>query len=223
MLKIVLFYIVLIFPFSCFSQDTKSVFVPSTKTCLKAGVTFNTANAQLHENLNKGYLTERYIQQNGMQINPYASVGIDYHFLKYMAIQFNAGFNQTGNDFTTPTYTVLNAVKNDVFTNYFHNNVFTEIMPAFAYKLTRVLVGTSFYVSSPSIKTTIVSTSLSTDKTTNYNEKTKDEISYHFYSQIGIMQGVKTDMGELTFSVSYFGLFKQYDSGINVALGFSIE
>lgn len=212
-------------------QTTETPFSKETKVGFKFGTTINSVNTTLYKNLNDGLSTELYKPTNiSYFINPYACVGIEYHFLKHAAIHFNLGFYQTLQKYSgshnyqpsgAATVYGSNIGYNKMATSeYLNNNVFLELLPAYIYKHTRILAGLNFTRTSPTIITKVTVTDYNTGEKTFVNIKDRPEESYHVYSVFGVMQGFQIKSNELTVSVSYFGLLKKYDSGINIALGF---
>lgn len=213
------------------AQTTDAPFIKESKVGFKFGTTINGVNTTLYKNLNDGFSSELYKPTNTTYfINPYASVGIEYHFLKHAALHFNLGFYQTLQKYSgnynyqsTGALTVSGSnvgYEKMATSEYINNNVFLELLPTYIYKHTRLLAGLNITRTSPTIITKVTVTDYNTGKKTTENIKDRPEESYHIYSIIGVMQGFPIKSNELTVSVSYFGLLKKYDSGINIALGF---
>jgi hypothetical protein len=213
------------------AQITDAPFIKKTKVGFKFGTTINSVNKALYENLNDGLSTELYKPTNiSYFINPYASVGIEHHFLKHAALHFNLGFYQTLQKYSgshnyqsTGALTVSGSnigYGKDATSEYINNNVFLELLPTYIYKHTRFFAGFNITRTSPTIITKVTITNYNTGEKTTENIKDRPEESYHLYSIFGVMHGFPIKSNELTVSASYFGLLKKYDSGINIALGF---
>ncbi|MBI3517996.1 MAG: hypothetical protein HY062_01380 [Bacteroidetes bacterium] len=214
-----------------FSQIKDPVFIRETNISIKAGTCINTVNSALYKKLNTGLSSDSYIPTHySYFVNPYASIGLEYHFMKHMAVHFNIGFYQTLQKYKSNLYSLpqaANTVPNntitytaDAETQYLHNNVFLEALPAYVFHRTRFLGGLNITRSSPSVSTVVTITDQSNGQVTRETLKDKPEESYHVYSIIGVMQAFPIKSYELTASISYFGLLKKYDSGVNILLGF---
>lgn len=207
------------FHYQGFSQKKENLFSKELNVCLKAGTTINFVNNSLYKALNDGSSSNPY-KPNNIEyfINPYASVGIENHFLKHVGLLFNIGFCQTSQQ-TQPIVSSTSISNSSSTYTYLNNNVFLEILPEFVYKKTRLFGGLNTTLSSPTKYNKITFTDLKLNKTSTYYEKDKPSESYHLYSAVGITQGIPIKTSELTITVMYFGLTKKYDSGINLALG----
>ena len=157
---------------------------------------------------------------NSYHVNPCVSVGVEYHFIKHLALEFNLGFYQTKQNYKVPSHFLVTNINEEISLQYLNNNVFIELMPAYVYKHTRILGGFNISLYSPSVLKTYKLTNVLTEQTNSYTEKSKPDGSYHIYSTVGVMQGFKTRTGEVLLSVNYFGLLKKYDSGFNITLGY---
>jgi hypothetical protein len=205
--------------------QTEAKFKKETSVIMKAGISVNIINRQFYKQLNEGFQTERYQPINSSWfVNPYASVGIEYHYLKRAAIQFNMGFYQSLQKYLY-TYNYVSSpnlgnqgVGIETTANHLNNNVFIELLPAYVYKQTRILAGANVTRSSATVLATIATINAS-GQTSTTQVKDRLEESYHMYSLIGIQQGFLTKRCELILSVSYYGLFRKYDSGLQASFG----
>jgi len=206
-----------------FSQESKPVFIKELNVCIKAGTTVNLVNNAIYSKLNEGFITSKYTPNNVRYfINPYVSVGIENHFLKKVGLLFNVGFCQTAQQTSTYNNSLTSsstAYSTACELSYLNNNVFVEVLPEYIFKHTKFFGGINGMLTSPTVLSKTTFTELSTQKVTVTYEKDKPNESYHIYSILGITQGIPIKSSELTITLSYFGLAKKYDSGINLALG----
>lgn len=225
------FYIIFlffVFRNDFFCQSKSDSFGKETRISLKFGTAINFVNQKLYDNLNNSFLQPIFIPTPVKYfINPYVSVGLEHQFFKKFAINFNFGFFQTTQQYTsfekyrvTAGLSAGSGYDKETLALYKINNVFFEILPTFKFKHTRIFVGPNVSLLSPFISGQVTTTNIPNGKPTVVNLKDRPDESYHLYSIIGISQDIQIKSNKFVISFSYFGLLKKYDSGVNMTLGF---
>ncbi len=202
-----------LFPCLLFSQkEEKMKFEKEKFLNFKVGTIANFTNSKLYEILNFSD-EDVFSSAQNPNYNPSADIEFENHFSKYIGINLGIGFMQTRHHYTYK-YNGPIVNPNKYLTDGFIicNIPHFNINPLFYLNDTRFFVGLGIYKYYYAFKPMDIGT-------IRFNLNSE---GLAFYSNIGVTQSFDIKTYKLTFTVNYFGLTKQYDHGLNIALGLSI-
>lgn len=211
-MRYILFFCLLL-PCLLFSQkDEKIKFEKEKFLNFKVGAIANFTNSKLYKILNFSD-EDVFSPVQNPNYNPSADIEFENHFSRYVGINFGIGFMQTRHHYNYtyngPTvYPAKYLTDGLIICNIPHFN----ISPSFYVKDTRFFAGLGIYKYYYSFKPMDIGT-------IRFNLNSE---SLALYSNVGVTQSFDIKTYKLTLTVNYFGLTKQYDHGLNIALGLSI-
>ncbi|MES2566382.1 MAG: hypothetical protein V4565_05920 [Bacteroidota bacterium] len=210
--------LIIVFPVLLFSQTKeKEPFVKENFVHLKAGATINRTNFKLFQSLNSDG-SDVFTPTKHIYYNPSVDIEFESYFSKYLGISIDLGFLQLRQKYhctsVTPAPVNYNNTPNMnepitdgiIISNIPHLN----IAPAFYFtKNTRLYAGIGiykyYYYFDPMQVGNFVF---------NLN---KEDVA--IYSNIGFSQSFNLKRYRCSFTINYFGLKNEYDSGLQVAFG----
>lgn len=212
-MKFILFILFFIPPLLFSQTEKKEKFSIENFCHFKFGATFNNSNRVLFQQLNFSE-SDVFIPHKNIYYNPSVDIEFESHFSKYVGLSIDLGFMQTRQRYH---YTNNNAVSYNstphlelsdglILSNVPHLN----IAPAFYITDdTRIYAGLGFYKYYYHFDPVQIGNF-------GFNLNAED---LAIYSNIGVCQKFNLKRFNCSATISYFGLAKSYDSGIQVGLG----
>ena len=211
-MKSVLFFCLIIPCFLYSQKDVKEKYSSEKLLNFKVGTTANFTNDRLYRILNYPN-TDVLVPIQNPNYNPLAVVEFENHFSKYIGLSLGVGFMQTRHNYKHTSMSLSTSISNGsksglIICNIPHFN----INPSFYIKNTRIFGGLGIYKYYYSFKPMDVG-NLSFDLNSE---------GLALYSNIGITQSFDVKTYKLTLTLNYFGLTKNYDSGLQIAIGLAL-
>ena len=210
-------HILLFTPALLFSQpETKEKFSVENYCHFKFGATFNNTNRVLFQQLNFSE-NEVFTPQKNIYYNPSVDIEFESHFSKYVGLSIDLCFMQTRQKYhyenkssspntSYPPRTNLEPSDGLILSNVPHLN----IAPTFYITNdTRIYAGFGFYKYYYHFDPIQIGSF-------GFNLNAE---GLSIYSNVGICQKFDFRRFNCSVTISYFGLVKSYDSGIQVGLG----
>ena len=200
-----------------FSQEkVKEQFVSESFFHFKLGTTLNLKNENLYSELNTlENNSNSFSTAKTISFNPMFEMAFERKMARHFGLTLNLGFTQTRQHYKYHNTTGANATNP---ANYPKEGLILSnipnfsLMPTFYIKNTRLMVGTGLYKYYYSFKPMDVGT-------IHFNLNLEGIM---IYNRVSVMQSFEIGSYNLSVTGSYFGFFRKFDSGFQLALGLVI-